>query len=156
MVPADVGGGANTLAARLFCDNTVSMARQTVLSQKKRGPAPTGKGTLIGVRLQPAPLSELDAWAARQDDTPSRPEAIRRLVELGLLAKDSGQKPAREPGSRAKHAAKAANMAGQEIDRRTDLSAPTEEQARRKRRLIKGPGEFREIRDQSRKPKGSG
>jgi hypothetical protein len=63
------------------------MSKQTVLSQKRRGPAPTGKGTLIGVRLQPPELSELDDWAARQSDTPSRPEALRRLMEYGLLAK---------------------------------------------------------------------
>src|SRR5204862_5630048 len=73
--------------------------RQTVLSQKKRGPAPTGKGELIGVRLQPAALSEVDAWIAGQDDHPSRPEAIRRLVERGLLARDPGKKPAGEAGS---------------------------------------------------------
>jgi hypothetical protein len=68
------------------------MKRQTVLSQKqakplakkRRGPAPTGKGTLIGVRLQPRDLDRLDAWAAQQDDTPSRPEALRRLAGIAL------------------------------------------------------------------------
>jgi len=62
------------------------MAPSTVLSQKKkRGPPATGKGALIGVRLQPDGLSELDAWIANQrDPKPSRPEAIRRLVEKGL------------------------------------------------------------------------
>jgi hypothetical protein len=29
-------------------------------------------------------LRPLDAWIAKQKDQPSRPEAIRRLVELGL------------------------------------------------------------------------
>jgi hypothetical protein len=29
----------------------------------------------------------LAVWAAKQDDQPTRPEAIRRLVELGLKAK---------------------------------------------------------------------
>jgi hypothetical protein len=29
----------------------------------------------------------VDAWASRQPDTPSRSEAIRRLVELGLKVK---------------------------------------------------------------------
>ena len=29
----------------------------------------------------------LDLWAKSQDDDPSRPEAIRRLLELGLKAK---------------------------------------------------------------------
>jgi metal-responsive CopG/Arc/MetJ family transcriptional regulator len=57
-----------------------------VLSQKKRGPPATGKGTLIGVRLQPPSLAGVDAWAAAQEDKPSRPEAIRRLVELSLSA----------------------------------------------------------------------
>jgi hypothetical protein len=30
---------------------------------------------------------QIDSWAAKQDDLPSRPEAIRRLVELWLKAK---------------------------------------------------------------------
>ena len=48
----------------------------------------TGKGTLIGVRLLDEPLAELDAWIARQEQPDlSRPEAIRRLVEIGLKAK---------------------------------------------------------------------
>lgn len=47
----------------------------------------TGKGTLIGVRLLDEPLSALDEWIEKQADEPSRPEAIRRLVELGLKAK---------------------------------------------------------------------
>jgi hypothetical protein len=88
---------------RLFCDNTVSMVRQTVLSRKrvkkgkKRGPPATGKGTLIGVRLQPPDLVRLDEWAAAQDDQPSRPEAIRRLmlgrlIEQALAAPKRGRK----------------------------------------------------------------
>jgi hypothetical protein len=32
-------------------------------------------------------MATLDAWSARQDDAPTRSEAIRRLVELGLKAK---------------------------------------------------------------------
>jgi hypothetical protein len=32
-------------------------------------------------------MATLDAWAARQDDAPTRSDAIRRLVELGLKAK---------------------------------------------------------------------
>lgn len=43
-------------------------------------------GTLIGVRLQPEALVGLDRWIAGQNDQPSRPEAIRRLIELGLKA----------------------------------------------------------------------
>ena len=39
------------------------------------------------VRLQPTPLDALDAWTAKQEDKPTRAEAIRRLVELGLRVK---------------------------------------------------------------------
>ena len=63
------------------------MAKQTVLAKKKRGPAPTGIGVQVVVRMQPIPLSALDSWAAKQSDQPTRAEAIRRLVELGLKAK---------------------------------------------------------------------
>jgi hypothetical protein len=63
------------------------MKKQTVISKKKRGPAPTGKGVQVVVRMQPVPLAALDAWAAKQKDQPSRPEAVRRLVERGLKAK---------------------------------------------------------------------
>ena len=45
------------------------------------------KGTLIGVRMQPDELKVLDAWVDKQKDAYTRPEAIRRLVELGLKAK---------------------------------------------------------------------
>jgi hypothetical protein len=42
-------------------------------------------------------------------------------------------------GVRPKRAAKAQEMAAQEIDRLIDPSAPDEERQRRKRRLLKGP-----------------
>jgi hypothetical protein len=63
------------------------MKKQTVISRKRRGPEPTGKGAPILVRMQPDALAKLDAWAAKQDGEPSRPEAIRRLVEMGLKGK---------------------------------------------------------------------
>ncbi len=48
----------------------------------------TGKGTLIGVRLLDGPLAASDARIAKQKEGDlSRPEAIRRLVQLGLKAK---------------------------------------------------------------------
>src|SRR5438477_8502365 len=64
----------------------MTMPRQTLLSRKKRGPPATGKGELIGVRLQRPQMAAIDAWIAEQPDPkPSRPEAIRRLVEQSLL-----------------------------------------------------------------------
>ena len=64
------------------------MAKQeTLVPQKKRGPKPTGKGKPIMTRLQPDMLHKVDAFIQRQKDSPSRPEAIRRLIELGLKGK---------------------------------------------------------------------
>jgi hypothetical protein len=57
---------------------------ETVITKKRRGPAPTGKGTMVGVRFQPDQLAALDRWAAKQADEPGRPEAVRRLVAKGL------------------------------------------------------------------------
>src|SRR5216684_6787516 len=79
--------GSATFPSACFCASTVFMRKQTVLAKKKRGPAPTGIGVQVVVRMQPAPLAALDDWLAKQDDNPSRAEAIRRLVELALKKK---------------------------------------------------------------------
>ncbi len=74
------------------------MTKSIRVIPKKRGrPKTTGRGTLIGVRLQSSGLSQLDVWIAGQEDKPSRPEAIRRLTTamLHILAKDPGEKSAR-------------------------------------------------------------
>jgi hypothetical protein len=56
-------------------------------TKKKRGrPPTTGKGTQIGMRWQDPELLAIDDWREKHD-VASRPEAIRRLVELGLKAK---------------------------------------------------------------------
>jgi hypothetical protein len=39
------------------------------------------------VRLHEPQLSNLDAWIAAQEDEPSRPEAIRRLLDDALKGK---------------------------------------------------------------------
>jgi hypothetical protein len=69
---------------------------ETVVSRKRRGPAPTGKGLPVQVRLQPAQLEALDAWIAKQSQPLTRPEAIRAMMEtiLHILSKDQGEKPA--------------------------------------------------------------
>ena len=50
---------------------------------------------------------------------------------------------------RPKGAARASEMAGEEIDRLADPSATDEERQLRKRRLINGPQEFRDIRNRA-------
>jgi hypothetical protein len=54
---------------------------------KKRGPAPTGKGVPVVVRLQPPDLSALDEGIKGQDIDVSRPEAVRRLLAQALQKK---------------------------------------------------------------------
>ena len=63
------------------------MASQTVLAKKKRGPAPTGKGHQVVVRMHDPMLDAIDAFAADQSEpTPSRPEAVRRVLTEYLRA----------------------------------------------------------------------
>jgi hypothetical protein len=58
--------------------------REITKSPKKRA-AVTGEPVLV--RVQPDMAKHLDDWRRKQDDLPGRPEAIRRLVEIGLKAK---------------------------------------------------------------------
>lgn len=55
-----------------------------VVPKKRRGRPATGKDPVTAIRLSPEIRQAVDAWATKQKDAPSRSEAIRRLVELGL------------------------------------------------------------------------
>jgi metal-responsive CopG/Arc/MetJ family transcriptional regulator len=125
----------------------VFMKRQSLVPKKRRGPPPTGQGIQIQVRIQPDKLAELDRWIAAQTDQPSRPEAIRRMVERTLA------RSARPKAANKQKAQKASELASNAADRLVDKSMPPEEQERRKRALIKGPKEFRDIREDLPKPK---
>jgi hypothetical protein len=85
----------------------------------------------------------LDAWAA--ENSVSRSRAIRDFVELGL----SGATTVRAKKSAA--SSKSSELAGKQLDKMTDQSASTEEQETRKRRLLKGPSEFRDVRNDRKK-----
>jgi hypothetical protein len=69
-----------------------------VLAKKRRGPAPTGKGVQVVVRMQPGQLSALDEWISKQEKAYTRPEAVRGMVDtmLHILSKDPGEKPAKK------------------------------------------------------------
>ena len=67
-----------------------TMIKSTSDNTKPRWRRSAVTGTLIGVRLQPAHLKALDTWIDKQKESYTRPEAIRRLVELGLKAKAKG------------------------------------------------------------------
>jgi len=95
----------------------------------------------IEVRLDASVLKTLDGWRRKQQDSPSREVAIRRLVKRGLAASTTIRRRPRKAGRR-----KAAELASREIDRLGDQSTTNEERTRRKRRLIKGPQEFQDVR----------
>jgi hypothetical protein len=63
------------------------MSKSTRANVKTPKGRPPVTGDLVGVRIQPEIAKELDDWRRKQDDLPGRPEAIRRLVELGLKVK---------------------------------------------------------------------
>jgi len=110
-------------------------------------------------------IKAIEAWAVANDF--SRSEAIRRLVELGLAVKtkarpigrlstarvadlaaeaiDSLGPPAR-PAGKPGRKLRARELATKVIEKIIDPAAPPEEQAQRRRRLTKGPEEFREAR----------
>jgi hypothetical protein len=62
--------------------------RDSTQSKAKMGrPVTTGPGEPMVVRMHDEQLEAIDAWIAEHGDKISRPEAIRRLVEIGLKAK---------------------------------------------------------------------
>jgi hypothetical protein len=58
------------------------------IPKKKRGPpSQGGRKPPQLVRMDHSLTGAIDKWRDKQEDDLSRPEAIRRLVELGLKAK---------------------------------------------------------------------
>jgi hypothetical protein len=115
------------------------MAKSVAAPKKRRGRPATGRDGVMTLRLPDDLRRRVDAWAAKQQGAPGRSEAIRRLVEIALSAANSRPTP-------KKTAAKARRLAGDAIDDLVDKSAPAQELAKRKRRLLKGPLEFRQLR----------
>ena len=63
------------------------MAKSISRTEKRARGRPATNPTSIHLTLAPRPLAEVDHWIEKQKEPPSRPEAIRRLVELGLKTK---------------------------------------------------------------------
>jgi Ribbon-helix-helix protein, copG family len=114
------------------------MARSIKVNQKKRGRPATGRDPVSAVRLPAGLTAAVDKWA--EDNEANRSEAIRRLVELGLTVKAKAKQPS------AARAGRANELATKAIENIIDPAAPPEERAQRRRRLTKGPSEFREDR----------
>jgi hypothetical protein len=116
------------------------MKKARVVKQKGMGRPRTGIKPLMGFRADPVIRASIVRWAEKQRDMPSLSEAIRRLVELGLTVKTRG----RSPNEGQKFCAR--EMASKAIEQMTDTTAAPDDQADRKRRLLKGPEEFRQAR----------
>jgi hypothetical protein len=97
--------------------------------------------------VQKAFLTALDRWRKQQHDQPSRSSAVRQLAETSLAKTGQQSRVRRRPGPAAN------DMAARVIDTLADQSAPPENLAKRKRRLLKGPEEFRNIREDQPKPR---
>jgi hypothetical protein len=126
------------------------MKKSISVNTKSRGRPKKVGGVhpVAAVRLPPELSKSVDTWAARQVDKPGRSEAIRRLVGIGLAAQVSTRQ------SSSKQKLRAQEMAGKAIDKMSDNAAPADEKAERKRKLLKGPAEFRDARvDRKTKPK---
>ena len=119
-------------------------ARKTARKKPQGGTAGRRTSGTLPVRLAAETIAAIDTWAAGHELT--RSEAISRLVEIGLVA-------ARRAGMRRNKASKALELASEAIDRLADPSLSDEERQLRKRRLLKGPREFREFRDLRERPK---
>lgn len=61
----------------------ISSARKAAKDKSAIG-RPRVDATPVNVRFPPDQLARLDGWIATQGDKPSRPEAIRRIVERAL------------------------------------------------------------------------
>ncbi len=60
------------------------------LQRPERKPRAKPAGMLVGTRFQPDLLAAIDLWRKAQSDLPTRPEAVRRLVEIGM--RDEGNR----------------------------------------------------------------
>ena len=79
-------GSYSFLPGRYYVNIVFQMVQETLLTEKKkRGPKPTGKGKVIGVRLQPKLLSAIDSWR-KKENVEKRPEAIRQILTDHLIA----------------------------------------------------------------------
>jgi len=110
---------------------------------RKPGPQPRPEsGEPVLVHLAATQLAALDKWMAREGEPPSsRAEAIQLLVEIGI--EHTRARGARTKGSTAEASA----LARHELEQVTkNDTAPAEEQEKRKRLLLNGPKEFRDIR----------
>jgi hypothetical protein len=119
----------------------LNMSKPIRSTKKSRGrPKATATVVHVGVRWQSSELEAIDAWRRGQDSSPSRTEAIRRLVNIGL----GSALPTRPRSPEA--ASTASQLAAEQVEKMLNPLLSDEERRSRRRRLIRGPEEFRKLR----------
>jgi hypothetical protein len=119
-----------------FMKKSISVNKKTARGRPRKA---GGSYPVTAVRLPQNVLASVDTWATRYGAS-ARSEAIRHLIELGLTVEPQGRPQTKGQKRRA------SEMAGSTIDELTDTSANVDDRANRKRRLIKGPEEFQNVR----------
>jgi hypothetical protein len=121
------------------------MANSTKVESKKRGRSASSKYPLMGFRASPAIRASVVKWAENQPDNPPLSEAIRRLIEIGLSIPAASLRKPRVLSTAKQGAERAAELASDVIGGQMP-DASEDEKATRRRRLVKGPSEFRSVR----------
>jgi hypothetical protein len=62
----------------------MSPSRDKKAPRKKMGRPATGRDPQFAFRIPLQTIADIEAWAAQQPDKPSRSEALRRLIDIGL------------------------------------------------------------------------
>ena len=154
------------------------MKKSILAKQKIRGRPATGQTPMLGFRATAELRGRIVHWAEFQPDVPKLSEAVRRLVELGLTVKTKARPTGRpssalvadlaaeaidslgpkvqasRPGGKLGRKLRAQELATKAIEKIIDPAAPPEERTQRRRRLTKGPPEFRDARIDQPKAKG--
>jgi len=77
----------------LWCYQNMAERSTEKVTPKRPGRPATGRDPVLTVRLPPSTRLAIERWAKRQKDKPSRSEAIRRLIEIGLAGKQKDTYP---------------------------------------------------------------
>ena len=126
-------------SARIY-GKTKNMKKSIKVEPKRRGRPATGRDPVMGLRMSPNLKGAVVKWAENQPDKPTLSEATRRLVEIGLTVKAKSKQAPVDRASRARE------LAAKAIEKMGDPLATQEERVQRRRRLTRGPQEFREDR----------
>ena len=82
---------ANLPSACNFRIRKMARVKNNFRATKKRGRPATGMAPVLPVRAPEELIARIELWAQKQPDKPSRSEAVRRLIELGLDVKNKRQ-----------------------------------------------------------------